>query len=230
MKISILTLFPSMFQGPFTESIIKRAKDKKLVYIDLVDIRGFGIGKHKSVDDTPYGGGAGMLMRVDVLDKAIAATKCKASCKEKVILIDAGGKTFTQKKAYDLSTYNHLILICGHYEGVDDRVRSLIDEEISIGDYVLTGGELPAMIVSDTVIRLLPGVLGKDDSSVFESFQTKGVNEKIHIEYPQFTKPAVYKNMEVPSVLLSGHHANIQVWREKESEKRTKRNRVDLLK
>ncbi len=171
MKISIITLFPEMFQGPFSYSIIKRALEKKIVEISYINIRDFGIGKHKTVDDTPYGGGAGMLLRVDVIEQAISASRCHTpSCKERVILLDAGGTTFTQKKAEQLSSYNHLIFITAHYEGVDDRVRSFIDEEISIGDYVLTGGEIPTMVIVDTVARIIPNVLGKETFRQEESF------------------------------------------------------------
>jgi tRNA (guanine37-N1)-methyltransferase len=230
MKISLLTLFPDMFQGPFSHSIIKRASEKKAITIEFINIRDFGIGKHKMVDDTPYGGGAGMLMRVDVLDAAIQQAKCKKNCKERVILLDATGATFTQKKANTLAEYDHLILICAHYEGVDERIRDFIDEEISIGDYVLTGGEIPAMVIIDAVARLIPGVLGKEESSMFESFQTYENQKQQLLEYPQYTKPAVYKNKEVPQILLSGHHANIQKWREEKSEKKTQKIRPDLLK
>ncbi len=231
MKISFLTLFPSMFLGPFSESIIKRAVENKVIDISYINIREYGIGKHKIVDDTPYGGGAGMLLRVDVLDQAITAARCKdTACKERVILMDAGGDTFTQKKAHALALYDHLIVICAHYEGVDQRVRELIDEEISIGDYVLTGGELPAMVLADTVVRLIPGVLGKDESSQNESFQKTGQEDETLLEYPQYTKPAAYKNFTVPEILLSGHHKNIQAWRKEKAKKRTKEVRPDLLK
>ncbi len=172
MKISILTFFPQMFNGPFDYSIVKKAKERDLLEIGFVNIRDFGIGKHKIVDDKPYGGGVGMVMRVDVLAKAIEQTRCdkSAKCKEKVILLDPGGKVFNQKKAKSLSRLNHIIMVCAHYEGVDERVRKLIDEEISIGDYILTGGELPAMVVADTVARLIPGVLKKKEAILLESF------------------------------------------------------------
>lgn len=229
MKVSLLTLFPGMFDGPFSHSILKRAVEKNLLSFEYIDIREFGIGKHKIVDDTPYGGGAGMLLRVDVVHKAIEKARCKTSCKERIILLDAGGQTFSQKKAEHFATYDHLILICAHYEGVDERIKDYIDEELSIGDYVLTGGELPAMVVVDTVARLLPGVLGKEESSKYESFQ-QGEDEKIVLEHPHFTKPEVYNTVSVPPVLLSGHHANIQKWRKDQAQIRTKKNRPDLLK
>ncbi|MBP9719297.1 MAG: tRNA (guanosine(37)-N1)-methyltransferase TrmD [Candidatus Levybacteria bacterium] len=219
-----------MFAGPFSSSILKRAMDNNLLEIVSINIRDFGFGKHKLVDDTPYGGGVGMLMRVDVIDNAIQAARCKTdNCKERVILLDAGGKKFTQQKAADLSRYEHLILICPHYEGIDTRIHAFIDEELSIGDYVLTGGEIPAMVLTDTVVRLLPNVLGKDVSSHDESFQLRSNSEELLLEYPQYTKPAIYQNEKVPEILLSGHHQQIAAWKEKESKKRTIKNRPDLL-
>src|SRR3989344_4768223 len=162
MNFSILTLFPDMFKGPFSESIIKRAIQKKLVTIEYVNIRDFALDKYKTVDDHPYGGGAGMILRVDVVDVAMSNVKCQMSnVKTKTILLDPRGKTYSQKKAMQLSKLDHIVLLCGHYEGVDERIRSLVDEEISIGDYILTGGEIPAMVIVDTIVRLLPGVLKK---------------------------------------------------------------------
>jgi len=233
MKISILTLFPEMFTSVFSHSIIKRAVEKNLIHITYTDIRQFGIGKHKMVDDTPYGGGAGMLLRVDVAEEAIIHTRCaQNSCKERVILLDATGQTFTQQIANTYATtYDHLILICPHYEGIDYRIYQYIDDAISLGDYVLTGGEIPAMVLTDAVVRLLPGALGKDESSTYESFQMfdKSTNSPL-LEYPQYTKPTLYKGQEVPEILLSGHHKNISEWREAESILRTKKNRPDLFK
>lgn len=226
MKISILTLFPEMFAGPFDHSIIKRAKGKKLVEIELVNIRSFGIGRHKLVDDTPYGGGAGMVLRVDVVDNAITNSKCKvksSKCSERVILLDARGQTFTQKKARELAKFYHLILIAGHYEGVDERVKQyLVDETISIGDYVLTGGEIPAMVIVDAVVRLIPGVI-KEESRTTESFSKPKT-----LEYPQYTKPQVYKERRVPKILLSGNHKAIENWRKEQSIKETKRVKPGL--
>lgn len=225
MKVSILTLFPEMFDGPFSHSIIKRAIDKKIVELEFINIRDFGIGKHKIVDDKPYGGGAGMLLKVDVLEKAISKASCKTKnkkCREKIILLDPQGKLFNQKKAENLSKLDHLILISARYEGVDERIKKFIDEKISIGDYVLTGGEIPAMAVTDTVVRLLKNVLGKDESSKFESF-------KPILEYPQYTRPEVYKNLKVPTILLSGNHEKIKQWRSREAIKKTKKLRPDLL-
>lgn len=218
-----------MFESPFSHSILKRAIEKNLLEITYVNIRDFGIGKHKLVDDTPYGGGAGMVMRVDVVEKAIAASRCKSRCKERAILMDAGGETFSQDKAYIYTTYDHLILICAHYEGIDHRIRACIDEEISIGDYVLTGGEIPAMVITDAVSRLLPGVLGKDASSKEESFQLSEKEACTLLEYPQYTRPALYKKLSVPAVLLSGNHQDVAVWRKKERVARTQKNRPDLL-
>lgn len=224
MTISILTLFPEMFEGPFNFSIIKRAQDQNLIEINYINIRDFGISKHKVVDDKPYGGGVGMLMRVDVVDKAIEHTKnLKKFKKRRVILLDPQGKKFSQKDAKRLAQYDCLILVCGRYEGIDERTRDLVDEEISIGDYVLTGGEIPSMVVTDAVVRLLPGVLGKDESSERESFQ-----ENL-LEYPQYTRPDIYKNQKVPEILLSGNHEEIQKWRKNEALKRTKKRRPDLI-
>lgn len=217
MKISILTLFPEMFKGPFAHSILKRAKEKNLIEINYVNIRNFGIGKHHAVDDTPYGGGAGMLMQVDVVEQAIAKTKCSEKpCKEHVLLMDAAGETFTQKKAQTLTSYDHLIFICGHYEGIDYRIHEYVDEAISIGNYVLTGGEIPAMVITDAVARLLPGVLGNDTSSRKESFQSDNL-----LEYPQYTKPLTFKNSTVPEILLGGNHKKIAEWRQAQAVKRT---------
>lgn len=232
MKISILTLFPQMFSGIFSHSILKRASEKKLIEITYIDIRTFGIGKHKVVDDTPYGGGAGMLLRVDVLEEAITSARCKEnSCSERIILLDAGGEKFTQAKATNYAAYDHLILLCPHYEGVDNRIYAFIDDAVSIGDYVLTGGEIPAMIITDAVVRLLPGVLGKEESSKHESFAlTQKETGKLLLEYPHYTKPLTHKGVTVPEILLSGHHEQIASWREKESLKRTQEIRPDLLK
>lgn len=224
MRISILTLFPEMFYGPMNHSILKIAQQKKKITINYVNIREFGIGKHRIVDDTPYGGGVGMVMRVDVVDKAIQNARCKeVFCKERVILLDPQGQTFHQSKAKQLTTYDHLLFVCGRYEGIDERIRMLVDEEISIGDYILTGGEIPAMAIIDSVARLLPGVLGKDASSESESFQLP------LLEYPQYTKPAVYNKKKVPRMLLSGNHQKIAEWRTKQAIIRTKKRRPDLL-
>lgn len=206
MKIDVVTLFPEMFAGPFDASIIKRAQAKGLIEIKVHDLRKWGEGDRRNVDDRPYGGGVGMILRVDILDAAISELKKK---KSKVILLDATGERYTQAKALSLSKFDHIILIAGHYEGVDHRVHEhLVDEVISIGDYVLTGGEIPAMVIVDSVIRLIPGVLGKDESSADESHKEPG-----YLEYPQYTRPEDYKDWKVPKVLLSGNHKEIEKFR-----------------
>lgn len=236
MKISILTLFPEMFQGPFQHSIIKRAQEKKYVAIEYVNIRDFGIGKHQMVDDRPYGGGIGMVMRVDVVHAAIAQVKHSflqeqsnaKTVKQAVILLSAGGKKFTQTFAQTYSEVDHLILICGHYEGIDERIKTYIDDEISIGDFVVTGGEIPAMLLVDAVTRLIPGVL-KEGATSHESFSLTKDDARL-LEYPQFTQPPEYDGQTVPDVLLSGNHAKINAWRQEEAIKKTEHIRPDLLK
>jgi len=224
MKIDILTLFPKMLSGPFDESIIKRAKDKGLVDIEIHDLRAYGEGERKSVDDRPYGGGVGMILRVDIIDKAISDLK-KETKGTKVVLLDAVGKKFTQAIAGTFATTNHLILIAGHYEGFDHRVHEkLVDEVISIGDYILTGGEIPAMVICDAVVRLTPGVLEKEGATELESFSDPNV-----LEFPQYTRPEEYKGWKVPEILLSGNHVEIDKWRKEESLKKTKKVRPDLL-
>jgi len=232
MKITILTLFPEMFVGPFDESIIKRAKEKNIIEIDYVNIRDFGIGSHKMVDDTPYGGGVGMVLKVDVLHKAIEHAKNNfkqqfnnATIQQLVILMSASGKQYKQQTAKEFSKLDHLILICGHYEGVDDRINKYIDEEISIGDYVLTGGELPAMIITDSVVRLLEGAI-TEGAVEDESFSK---DTKL-LEYPHYTKPREYDGQVVPEVLLNGNHQKIAEWRHEKSLEKTKGVRPDLLK
>ena len=209
MKVDILTLFPKMFSGPFAESIVKRAGDKGLVEIVIHDLRDWGEGERRTVDDRPYGGGVGMILRVDIIEAALKDLRKKNS---KVILMDAGGETFSQKKAREFSKAEHLIIIAGHYEGVDHRVHEhLVDEVISIGDYVLTGGEIPAMVITDAVVRLIPGVLEKPEATEIESFSQEGV-----IEFPQYTRPETYKGWKVPEVLLSGNHKEIDKWRKEQ--------------
>ena len=217
MKIDILTLFPKMFEGPFDESIVRRAQDNSLLEIKIHDLRKWAKDKRKTVDDRPYGGGVGMIMRVDVIDPALRDLKLKVkSEKLKVILLDATGEKFNQQKAVQLSKVEHLIFVCGHYEGVDHRVHEhLADEVISIGDYVLTGGEIPAMVMVDTVVRLLPGVI-KPESLSEESFSL-AINHQpltINVEYPQYTRPEKYNGWKVPEVLLSGNHKEIKNWRQ----------------
>lgn len=223
MKISILTLFPEMFVGPFDYSIVKKAIKKKLVDINFVNIRDFGIGNHKIVDDTPYGGGNGMILRVDIIEKAIEKTKDPSLnlLEQKVVLLDPHGKTFNQNKAKSLSKLKHLILICGHYEGIDQRVEKFVDEIISIGDFIVTGGEIPAMLIADSIIRLIKGTFKKEVTSI-ESFSP-------YLEYPQYTKPKVYKKLYVPEILLSGDHKKIEEWRNDKSYEKTLKSRPDLI-
>lgn len=207
MIIDILTLFPKMFDGPLTESIIKRAQVNQLVTIRIHDLRQWTKDLHHTTDDRPYGGGPGMVMLVEPIDKALQSLKTSDS---KIILTAASGTTFTQAKAVEYSKLKHLIIIAGHYEGVDQRVADhLVDESISVGDYVLTGGELPAMIISDTVTRLLPGVLGDPASIVEESHSQPGYKE-----YPHYSRPESYNGWDVPKILLSGDHAVIAKWRQ----------------
>lgn len=222
MKIDIITLFPKMFSGPFEESIIKRAKERGLVEINLIDLRKYGIGKHQQVDDRPYGGGVGMVLMVEPMFNAIKDIKTKDS---KVILMNPQGKVFNQKKASELSQEKHIIIVAGRYEGFDERIRKyLADEEISIGDYVLTGGELPAMVVAETVARLVPGVLDKKEATQNESF-----SDPKKLENPQYTHPYEFNGWKVPEILLSGHHGEIDKWKEDKAQENTKKNRPDLL-
>ena len=220
MKFDVLTLFPEMFKS-LDESIIGRAKEKGLIEINLINIRDFSKNKHKKVDDTPYGGGAGMVMMPDVVYVAYSSVK---DDKAKVIYLSPQGKVLNQDKVKELSKENHLILLCGHYEGIDQRVLDeIVDEEISIGDYVLTGGELPAMVLIDSVSRYVQGVLSEDSTNE-ESFSSN------LLEYPQYTRPEEFRGKKVPEVLISGHHENIRKWREEKSLEVTKKKRPDLLK
>ena len=223
IRFDIITIFPAVFEPVFNESIIKRAKEKKKVQIRVHDLRTYSRDKHKKVDDRPFGGGPGMVMTPQPLFDAVK--RIKGRRKAKVLLMCPGGTPLTQKKARSLAQERNLILICGHYEGVDERVRqAVVDESLSVGDYVLTGGEVPAMTVVDAVTRLIPGVLGKEASLEDESFE-KGL-----LEYPHYTRPADFRGMKVPEVLLSGHHANITRWRHEQAVKRTKKIRPELLK
>lgn len=220
MKFDVLTLFPEMFE-PLKTSIIGKAVEKKLIDINIINIRDFSEDKHKKVDDTPYGGGAGMVMKPDVVYRAYQSVK---ENKAKVIYLSPQGKTLNQQKVEDLSKESHLILLCGHYEGIDQRVLDkIVDEEISIGDYVLTGGEIPAMVLIDSVSRYVEGVL-KQDSIQEESF-SNGL-----LEYPQYTRPEIFEGEAVPEILLSGHHQNIEKWRKEKSVEITKKKRPDLVK
>ena len=216
MKIDIITLFPKMFEGPMNESIMWRAQDKKFLDLNIVDMRQFGIDDRRTVDDRPYGGGAGMILRVDVIDNALKSIGAKPHTKGlKIVMTDAGGEKFTQKKAYEYSKLDELVLICGHYEGIDHRVHeNLVDDIISIGDYVLTGGEIPAMVITDAVTRLIPNVI-KPESLTEESFSLISNHQSLipSVEYPQYTRPPVYNDWKVPPVLLTGNHGEIEKWR-----------------
>lgn len=223
LTITILTLFPDMFKGPFDQSIIKRAQSNNLLSISYVNLRDFSEDSYKTVDDHPYGGGHGMVLRVDVINRALQSIK-KMHPQARTILLDPQGKHYTQSIAKKLSTYTDLIFICAHYEGIDERIRSFVDEEISIGDYILTGGELPTMVLIDSIARLLPGTLKKSVATIDESFSENS------LEYPHYTRPESYEGMSVPDVLLSGNHAKISVWRKEQSVLRTKIRRPDLLK
>ena len=220
MKFDILTLFPEMFEG-IKQSIIGKAIEKDLIEVNLINIRDFSKDKHKKVDDTPYGGGAGMVMRPDVVYDAYNSIK---SNNAKVIYLSPKGKTLNQEKVKELANEKHIIFLCGHYEGIDQRVLDeIVDEEISIGDYVLTGGEIPAMVLIDSVSRYIDGVITKE--SVEEESFSNGL-----LEYPQYTRPEIFLDKKVPEVLLSGHHENIRKWREEQSLEITRHNRPDLLK
>ena len=222
MKIDVLTLFPAMFAGPLDESIVKRAREAKLLDLKIHNLRDWTHDRHKTVDDKPFGGGPGMLLKVEPLFEAIESLQRE---KTKVILLSPAGRKFSQEIAREMAQQEDLILVCGSYEGFDERVReALADDELSIGDYVLTNGALPAMVVIDAVARLLPGVLGDDESSYDESF-SHGL-----LEYPQYTRPAEFRGMKVPEVLLSGNHAEIENWRREQAKLRTKKQRPDLLK
>ena len=225
MRIDILTLFPEMFQNVLGESMLKIAREKELVSFHLHNIRDFSNDKHRCVDDKPYGGGAGMVMKPEPVFNAVEAVELLDDAAPTKILLTPQGETFNQGIADDLSKKARLMIICGHYEGFDERIRSGIDAlEISIGDYVLTGGEIPAMVVIDSITRLVPGVLGGDDSLQDESFMNR------MLEYPQYTRPAEFRGMKVPEVLKSGHHSKIEEWRVENAILRTQERRPDLLK
>lgn len=249
MRVDVLTLFPEMFAGVFGSSILGKARDKGLVSLNAINFRDYSGNKHGSVDDTPYGGGGGMVLKPEPIFHAVedllgqhagGETAGLSGVEEpavdpgfalnasvrppRIILMCPQGETFTQKKAEELAQEDHLVFICGHYEGYDERIREhLVTDELSIGDYVLTGGELPAMVVIDSVTRLLPGVLGNETSAVTDSFST-GL-----LEYPHYTRPVEFRGWKVPDILLSGHHANVDEWRRKEALRRTWQRRPDLL-
>ena len=232
MKIDILTIFPDMFKGPMSCSLMNRAIKNKILDINYVDIRSFTKDKHKKVDDRPFGGGPGMLMQVEPIYLSLKSVGVRRKNnlyknpynKPYVIYMSPQGNLLNNNKVRSLSKYEHLVLLCGHYEGVDERVLNWVDEEISIGDYVLTGGEIPAMVLIDSVARMLPGVV-QDKNSVEQDSFYNGM-----LDYPQYTRPAKFKNMKVPEVLLSGNHLEIEKWRKQQSYERTKNRRPDLLK
>lgn len=220
MKISIITLFPEVFDPILNTSILKRAQKKGLVEFEIINLRDFGEGKHQVVDDRPYGGGAGMVLKANTLSKALKSVENKL----KIILMSASGTPYKQSKAKEFSKLNHLAVVCGHYEGVDQRfIDKYIDEEISIGDYVLTGGEIPAMVIVDSITRLIPKVLEKPEATLDESF-SGGL-----LEYPQYTRPEEFEGKRVPKVLLSGNHQKIAEWRKQKSLAKTRKVRSDLL-
>lgn len=216
MQIDILTLFPEMFDGFLSESIIKRAIEKDKVKINIINFRDYTYDPHGKVDSAPFGGGPGMVLQIEPIYNALEAIKCDDS---HIILLTPSGKTFNQKKAKELTNYNHLILICGHYEGFDDRIKLLVDEEISIGDFVLTGGELPAMMITDATTRLIEGVISK------ESLETESFTDDL-LDYPVYTKPRVFKGMKVPDVLVSGDHKKIAEYRKEEQIRLTNEKKV----
>jgi len=239
MKISIITLFPKMIEGFFNESIIKRAVKKKLVEIEIINLRDFAIDKYGTVDDRPYGGGVGMIMRVDVIYRALSKIsnlksqiskpnlKSKiTNHKSKIVLTSPKGVIFNQAKAVEYSKLNHLVIIAGHYEGLDERVLDYIDEEISMGDFIMTGGEITASAIADAVVRLIPGILKKKEATKKESFS---FDKKKLLEHPQYTRPEEFQGKKVPGILLSGDHKRIEKWRQEESLKETSKKRPDLL-
>jgi tRNA (guanine37-N1)-methyltransferase len=222
MKIDVLTLFPAMFAGPLDESIVKRARTKGLLDLTIVNLRDYTHDRHKTVDDRPFGGGPGMVLKPEPIFEALESLATEGT---RVLLMSPSGRKFDQAFARELAQEKHLLLISGSYEGVDERViETLVDDEVSVGDFVLTNGALPAMLIVDAVTRLLPGALGDDESSADESF-SHGL-----LEYPHYTRPAEFRGMKVPEVLLNGHHAEIKKWREEQAKLRTKERRPDLLK
>jgi tRNA (guanine37-N1)-methyltransferase len=224
MRIDFMTLFPEMFNGVLHESILKKAQEKEAVEFRVINFREYSSNKHNTVDDYPYGGGAGMVLKPQPIFDAVEDLKKQSDTTPKVILVCPQGERFTQAKAEQLATEDHLLFICGHYEGYDERIREhLVTDEISIGDFVLTGGELASMVIADSVVRLLPGVLGNEDSPILDSYSS-GL-----LEHPHYTRPSDFRGMKVPEVLLSGNHKKIEEWREQESLRRTFTRRPDLL-
>ncbi len=223
IKFNIITLFPETVESLTDYSIIGRAIQNKKIEIKTCNLRDFGLGKYKQVDDTPYGGGAGMVLKVDIMNKAIQKAR-RENAGTRIILLTPKGEKYSQKKAKELAKKENITLVCGHYEGVDERIRKLVDEEISIGDYILTGGEIAAAAIVDSVTRLIPGVLGNEESTGEESF------EKNRLEYPQYTQPRDYQGMTVPDILLSGNHTEIKKWRIEQAIKITHQRRKDIFK
>lgn len=222
MIVQFLTLFPEMFAGPFQSSILKRAQEQKIIEFRWINFRDFAQDKHRMVDDIPYGGGSGMVLKPEPIYRSLEFAK-ETKPNPKVILLTPQGETFKQHIAEKLVAEEHLIFVCGHYEGFDERIRSWVDLELSIGDYVLTGGELAAMVISDAIARLIPGVLGSEDSAIKDSFSGN------LLDYPQYTRPVEFEGMTVPEILLSGHHARIEAWRREQAILRTALRRPDLL-
>ena len=221
-QFDIITIFPRIFESPFSESILKRAQDKELLNINLHDLRKYTLDKHRKTDDYPFGGGVGLIMNVDPIVRAIEAVK-ETRPGARSILLSPGGNAFNQKMAWELSREENLIFVCGRYEGVDERVLNFVDDAISIGDYVMAGGEIPAMVLIESISRLIPNVVGDESSLVEESFECN------RLEYPQYTKPREFRGLKVPDILLSGHHEKIQDWQLKEALKKTAEIRPDLL-
>lgn len=251
MKITVLTLFPDMISGFLKESIVKRAQDKGLVDISIVDIRDFSTDSYKTVDGKPYGGGVGMVMKVDVVERAIeSCVASRESRDQKIVITSPKGKPFNQKKAQEFSKLDHLVVLAGHYEGIDERVLDFVDEEVSLGDFVMTGGEITAVAIVDAVVRLIPGVLKQQEATTVESFfavsvdellgavgqhpllnklKSKNISQVQLLEYPQYTRPEEFNGKKVPEVLLSGNHREIKKWRLQKAFKETVKKRPDLL-
>lgn len=223
MDIKIFTIFPEMFHGPFTSSILQKAQEKGLLNIEVINFREYSQDKHKSVDDYPYGGGVGMVLKPEPIISALEDKMNLNETEQEIILLTPQGEVFNQQHAIELATKKNLAFICGHYEGFDERIRKFVTKEYSIGDYVLTGGELPAMVITDAVARLIPGVIKEKESFEEDSFYN-GL-----LEYPHYTRPRVFRALEVPEILLSGNHEKIRLWRKKESLRRTLARRPDLL-
>ncbi len=226
LKIDVFTLFPAMFEGPLSESIVKRALAARTISIGIHDIRDWATDKHRTADDTPYGGGAGMVMKAPPIVEAVETVLGIDLGRTRILVMSAAGRRFDQRMSRELAGAGRIVLVCGHYEGIDQRVTEILQgEEVSIGDFVLTGGELPAMVIADSVIRLVPGVI--DSASIADESHAEGATQRV--EYPHYTRPVSYRNVDVPPILLSGHHARIEAWRREQARFRTQRLRPDLL-